>query len=79
MNVCNFADDTTRFVCDLNLEVSLTQIEESSELVIAWFQNNYMKLNTGKYHLLVARDKFEQTWVRVGPDKIWEDHSIKLL
>ena len=79
MNVCNFADDTTPFVCDLNLEVVLTQLEECSELVIAWFQNNYMKLNTDKCHLLVAGHKFEHTWVRVGPDKIWEDHSVKLL
>ena len=58
-----------------NLEVLLTQLEECSELVIAWFQNNYMKLNTDKCHLLVAGHKFEHTWVRVGPDKIWEDHS----
>ena len=35
VNVCNFADDTTPFVCDLNLEVVLTQLEECSELVIA--------------------------------------------
>ena len=38
VNVCNFADDTTPFACDLNLEVVLTQLEESSELAIAWFQ-----------------------------------------
>ena len=37
-----------------------------------------MKLNTDKYHL-VARHKFEHTWVRVGPDKMWEDHSVKLI
>ena len=79
LNVYNFADDTTPFVCDLNLEVVLTQLEECSELVIAWFQNNYMKLNTDKCHLLVAGHKFDHTWVRVGPDKIWENHSIKLL
>ena len=79
VNVCNFADGTTPFVCDLELEVVLTQLEECSELMIAWFQNNYMKLNTDKCHLLVARHKFECTWVRVGPDKIQEDHSIKLL
>ena len=48
VNVCNFADDTTLFAYDLNLEVVLTQLEESSDLVIAWFQNNYMKLNTDK-------------------------------
>ena len=48
VNVCNSADDTTSFVCDLNLEVVLSQ------LVKAWFQNNYMKLNTDKCHLLVV-------------------------
>ena len=70
VNVCNFVDDTTSFVYDLNLEVVITQ------LVIAWFQNNYMKLNTVKCNLFVAAHKFEHTWVRVGPDKIWVDHSI---
>ena len=54
-------------------------IRGCSELVIAWFQNNYMTLNTDKCHLLVAAHKFEHTWVRAGPDKIWEDHSVKLL
>ena len=34
VNVCNFANDTTPFVCDLTLEVILTQLQESSELVI---------------------------------------------
>ena len=38
-----------------------------------------MKLNTDKCHLFVARNKFEYTWVRVDPDKIWEDYSRKLL
>ena len=38
-----------------------------------------MKLNTDKYHLLVAGHKFEHTWVRIVPDKTWEDHSAKLL
>ena len=40
VNVCNFANDTTPFVCDLNLEVVLTQLEQSSELAIEWCQNN---------------------------------------
>ena len=70
VNVCNFVDDTTSFVCVLNLEVVLTQ------LVIAWFENNYMKLNTDKCHLFVAGHKFEHAWVIVGPDKIRQDHSI---
>ena len=73
VNVCNLPMTQLLFVCDLNLEVVLAQ------LVIAWFQNNYIKLNTDKCHLCVAGDKFEHAWVRVGPDKIRQDHSIKLL
>ena len=79
VNVCNFSDDRTPSVCDLNLEVVLAQLKESCELVIAWFQNNYIKLNTDKCHLLVAGHKFEYTWMRFGTNKIREDHSIKLL
>ena len=57
------------FSFDLNLEEALTQLEECSELVIAWLQNNYMKLNIDKCHLLMAGHKFEHNWVRVGPYK----------
>ena len=38
-----------------------------------------MRLSTDKCHLFVTRHKFEFTWVRADPDKIWEDYSIKLL
>ena len=38
-----------------------------------------MKLNADKCHLFVAGDKSEHAWVRVGPDKISQDHTIKLL
>ena len=38
-----------------------------------------MKLNTDKCHLFVAGHKFEHARGRVGPPKIRQDHSIKLL
>ena len=71
---CNFADDTTPFVCDENLEVIVRKLEENSDLAISWFQNNYMKLNTDKCHLL----KYEHIWAQIGKDKIWEDNEVKL-
>ena len=40
INICNFADDTTPFVCGERL---LDKLEGNSELVIFWFENNYMK------------------------------------
>ena len=38
-----------------------------------------MKLNADNCYLFVAGDKSENAWVRVGPDKIRQDHTIKLL
>ena len=43
--VCNFADDTTFFVCDKDLNSLVERLEYDSLLAIEWFQNNSMKLN----------------------------------
>ena len=45
---------TTPYVCDSNLESLLERLEHNSELAIAWFEMNYMKLNTDKCHLLIS-------------------------
>ena len=38
-----------------------------------------MKLNTDKCHLLVSGNRYENTFITVGNDKIWEDRCVKLL
>ena len=43
INICNFANDTTSFVCDETLESVLDKLEGNSELAIFRFENNYMK------------------------------------
>ena len=77
--MCNFADDTTPFVCDTDLETVLNKLENNSAIAITWFETNYMKLNTDKCHLLVSGKKHEHTWVKLGKHKIWESNSVKLL
>ena len=54
VEVCNFADDTTPFVCDLELDTALTKLEENSAITLTWFETNYMKLNSDECHLLVS-------------------------
>ena len=78
-DVCNFADDTTFYVCDDNLKSLVDRLEHDSFLAIEWFQANYMKLNTDKCHLLLAGQKYEQVWANIGNDKIWESQNEKLL
>jgi len=69
-NVCNFADDTTPYVCDKSLKNVLEKLEQNSEIAISWFKTNYMKLNTDKCHLLISGHKYETVWAKVGNDKI---------
>ena len=78
-NVCNFADDTTPFVCNKNLDFVLNELERNSYIAIDWFQNIYIIMNSEKWHLLVTGHKFEQIWAKIGTDLIWESNSVKLL
>ena len=39
------------------------------------YLENYMKNFFDKCHLLMAGDKFEQMWAKIGCDWIWECNS----
>ena len=79
IDICNFADDTTPYVCGQNLEHVLSKLEHNSELAISWFKNNYMKINTDKCHLIIAGHKHEHIWAKLEDNKIWEENEVKLL
>ena len=79
MDICNFADDTTSNVCDMELKVVFDKLENCSELAIAWFKLNYMKLNEEKCELLVCGYRFEQLWIQVGDNRTWGKSLVKLL
>ena len=79
VDICNFADDTTTYVCDSNLKSVLETLGHNSELAIAWFEMNYMKLNTDKCHLLISENKNEQMWAKLDRDIFWESNDVKLL
>ena len=74
-DVCNFADDTTFYACDRNLNDLINRLEHGSFLATEWFENNSMKLNDGKCHLLVSGHKYENVWAQIGKAKIWESKT----
>ena len=49
-NIINYADDTTVYDCEPNVEFVLSKLEKDACAVFIWFQNNYLKTNNGKYH-----------------------------
>ena len=77
--VCNFADDTTFHACDKDLSNLIKIFEHDAFLATESFENNNMTLNKDKCHLLVSRHKYENVWVKMGNEKIWESAKQKLL
>ena len=60
--VYNFADDTTFRACHKDLTSFINRLEHNSLLAIEWFENNNMKLNQDKCHLIVPRHKHENVF-----------------
>ena len=47
--------------------------------VFEWFETKNMKLNKEKCHLLVLGHKYENVWVKMVDEKIWESAKQELL
>ena len=76
--VCNFADDTTFYVCDKDLNTLINRLEHETALVVERFGNNFMKSNQDNCHFLVSGHKHETVWAKIGETKIWESNKQKL-
>ena len=50
-DLCNFADDTIFYTCDMGLHSLIKRLEHDSFLAIEWFENNNMKFNLDKVPL----------------------------
>ena len=52
--VCNMADDTTPYACDIDLPTLMHNLESDTASAISWFDANYMKLNQDKCHFMLS-------------------------
>ena len=77
--ICNYADDTTIYACDSNIEGVIATLESDALKIAEWFPNNCMKLNEDKCHLMVFGDKSNDVSVNVGRITIKESTEEKLL
>ena len=78
-DICNYADDTTLYTQGMDLNELLINLEHDSTLLVQWFEENYMKLNKEKCHLLVSGHKYEHIWIKINNYMIWENKNVKLL
>ena len=77
--VCNYADDTTIFVCGTELDPILKSLEKDASLLTSWFANNYMKMNGDKSHQLMLGNKSIEATVNISGSLIKENDEEKLL
>ena len=77
--VCNYADDTILYTCDVDLSTLMYKLELDSMKAIDWFNYNSMKLNADKCHLLLCGHKYELMNGNVDNNFIIESHKVKLL
>ena len=45
----NYADDTTPYACEPNMDPVLSKLEKDTSTVCTWFQKNYLKPNGKKF------------------------------
>ena len=55
-DIVNYADDSTPYNADKKIEFDVNNLEHSSSIIFKWLNDNYMKVNAGKSHLLVSRN-----------------------
>ena len=53
-DIANYADDSTPYNADKNIEFVANNLEQLSSILFKWLNDNYMKVNTGKSHLLFS-------------------------
>ena len=53
-DIANYADDSTPYNADKNVEFVVNNLGHSSSFLFKRLSDNYMKVNTGKSHLLVS-------------------------
>ena len=52
-NLGNYADDSTLYACNKNLETVIYNLRREFSILSSWFYNNYIVLNPGKCHFML--------------------------
>ena len=57
MDIATYADDKTPYASANDIDSLIASLEEASKFLFTWFDNNLMKRNAVKCHLLVSSNK----------------------
>ena len=63
-DIASYVDDNTPYVIADNIDGVIKSLEEASEILFKWFNDNLMKTNAEKCHLLVSTGNAIKTKIR---------------
>ena len=78
-NVANYADDNTPYATNFRLDSLIENIKNDDSILIAWFRDNYLKMNEDKCHLLITNQEEKRVSAIIGKETIENSNSVKLL
>ena len=76
-DIASYAHDNTPYVNVDNIDEVIKSLEETSEILFKWFNDNLKKINTDKCHLLVSTNNTVK--IKIGNFDITNNKSEKLL
>ena len=53
----------------------MERLEHDTKLAMECLENNYMKLNEDKFHLLVAGHRYETLWPNIRETRVWKSKN----
>ena len=76
-NAANYANDTNLHACEKKFYDVQRKLESQSWIPFDWFNDNYLKANSGKSHVMLATDNKLKINVQGSP--ISNEKIVKLL
>ena len=77
IDIASYADDSTPFIVENNIDNVIASLEQVSDALFNWFKNNRLKNNVDKCHVLVSTNK--PVGIKVGDYTIDNSECEKLL
>ena len=65
-DIANYADERTPYACGENIRAVISVLKSLAFRLFKWFENNHMKANPGKSHILLSNKKTEKVKINDG-------------
>ena len=71
-DIANYADDNSPFAYDYSNALEIEKLENTADILIQWYKDNYMKLDENKSKLLLSHSESENKSIKIGNETIRE-------